>query len=117
VGDRLDQALVQRIREWKAAGYRVALLSNYTPELDALVDEHRLRQLFDAIVISAHEGVMKPASRLFWRALNRIGIGPAEALFVDDFAENVAGARSVGLYAVQFRDTQKAITEIEKHLL
>jgi putative hydrolase of the HAD superfamily len=115
-GDRLNRVLVQRIREWKAAGYRVALLSNYSPELETLLDEHRLHQLFHPVIISAFEGVMKPASRLFWRALNRIGISPAEALLVDDFVENVAGARNVGLHAVRFQGSQQAVSEIEELL-
>ncbi len=115
-GDRLDQALIQGLRRWKAEGYRVAILSNYSPELEALLDRYQLGSLFEPVIISAHEGIIKPASRLFWRALNRIGISPAEALFVDDFSENIAGARSVGLAAVQFRDTRQVTADIERYL-
>lgn len=115
-GDQLNQLLVERIREWKAAGYRVALLSNYAAELDNLLGEHDLRELFYPTVISAHEGVMKPASRIFWRTLNRMHVSPADALLVDDAAENVAGAGNVGLHAIQFRTTRQAIKEIEDML-
>lgn len=115
-GDRLDEALVRALQRWKAQGYRLAILSNYSPELSDLLTCYRLEALFEPIIISAQEGIMKPAARLFWRVLNRIGISPAEALFVDDFPENVAGARSVGLAAVQFRDTQQVTAEIERLL-
>ena len=111
-GDQLDHTLIQRIRQWQAAGYPIALLSNYSPELDDLLDEHQLRPLFSAVTISAYEGSMKPASQLYWRALRRIGINPAEGIFVDDFAANVAGARNVGLHAIHFQDSQQAIAEI-----
>jgi putative hydrolase of the HAD superfamily len=116
-GDRLNQALVARISHWRADGRRVALLSNYSPELDELLDENRVRHLFDPIVISAYEGLMKPAARLYWRILNRMELTPAEALFVDDAAENIAGARRVGMHAIQFREPNQAIKAIERILV
>ena len=115
-GDRLDRQLLQRIHRWKTAGYQIALLSNHTFELEALIDEHQLRSLFDLIVISAHEGIAKPASRIFWRALNQMGINPADALFIDDFLENVSGAKNVGLHAIQFEHPNQAIKMIEQLL-
>ncbi len=115
-GDRLNRSLLRRIEEWKAAGYRIALLSNYSLELQALLDQQGVRELFDPAVISAQEGVMKPGSHLFWRALNRLGAAPADALFVDDFYENVTGARNVGLHTVHFRDTHQTVAEIEEVL-
>lgn len=115
-GDRLNQTLIERIREWKAAGRQVALLSNYTAELESLLEKHQLHQLFEPIIISARVGVLKPAAALFQQTLERMRISPAEAILVDDFAENVTGARSVGLHAVLFRDTRQAVAEIEELL-
>ncbi len=115
-GDRLNEELFQRIRQWKAAGRHVTLLSNYTPELEQLLDRHGVRHLFKPVILSAHEGIMKPASRLFWRALNRMDIPPAGALFVDDFAENIAGAQSVGMHSVHFRSSEQTVTDIERLL-
>jgi HAD superfamily hydrolase (TIGR01509 family) len=115
-GDRLNEELIAQITAWRAAGHRVALLSNYTSELEELLDAHRVRHLFDPVVISAHEGIMKPAAWLYWRTLNRSGFTPAEALFVDDAAANVAGARRVGMHAVQFKNTAQTIAEIERAL-
>jgi FMN phosphatase YigB (HAD superfamily)/RimJ/RimL family protein N-acetyltransferase len=116
-GDRLNVELVDWIARWRAAGHPVALLSNYTPELDRFLDRHQVRHLFDPVVISAHEGIMKPAARLYWRALNRAGLTPADALFVDDAAENVAGARRVGMHAVRFENTDQIIAAIERTLV
>jgi FMN phosphatase YigB (HAD superfamily)/RimJ/RimL family protein N-acetyltransferase len=115
-GDRLNRPLIRGIERWKAAGYRVAILSNYSLELEALLAEQGVRALFDPVVVSAREGIMKPSSQLFWRALDRIGASPADALFVDDFPENVAGARNVGLHAVHFQETHQALEEIEEVL-
>lgn len=115
-GDRLNQTLVERIREWKAAGRQVALLSNYSAELESLLEKHQLHQLFEPIIISARVGMLKPAAALFRQTLDRMVISPAEAILVDDFTENVAGARSAGLLAVLFRDTRQAVAEVEELL-
>ncbi|MBN1316395.1 MAG: GNAT family N-acetyltransferase [Anaerolineales bacterium] len=112
-GDRLDRALVGRIREWKESGYRIALLSNHSLELEARLDENGVRPLFDPIVISAHEGIMKPGAKIYWRICRQLGISPVQALFVDDSIQNIRGAQYVGMHAVHFRATQPAISEIE----
>ena len=44
----------------------------------------------------------KPGPEIFALALRRFGVAPADCLFIDDVAANVAGARAAGLAAVQF---------------
>jgi FMN phosphatase YigB (HAD superfamily) len=116
-GDQLNEALLTRIIDWRAAGHPVALLSNFSAELTEFLDAHQVRHVFDPIIVSAHEGIMKPAAWLYWRTLNRIGINPAEALFVDDATQNIDGAQRVGMHTIYFRDTAQAIEEIERILL
>jgi HAD superfamily hydrolase (TIGR01509 family) len=67
---------------------------------------------FDSVTISAEEGVMKPDARIFCVALARAGARPAEAIFVDDFAANVEGARGRGMYAGHIRNPQAAVEEL-----
>jgi len=45
---------------------------------------------------------MKPDTEIYKRTLDRLSVKPGEAIFIDDGAENVAGARDVGLQAVLF---------------
>lgn len=116
IGDRLNRPLVQHICQWQAAGYRAAVLSNYSLELEDLLVEQGVDGLFDPVVISAQEGLMKPGAHLFWITLNRLGVSPTDALFVDDFAENVAGAAMVGLHTVHFQGNRQVVEEIEEVL-
>ena len=44
----------------------------------------------------AEEGVKKPNTRFHQNLLQRLGIVPAEAVFVNDNADNVAGATALG---------------------
>ena len=61
-------------------------------------------ELFQDVLISAEEKILKPDAEVFERLLQRNDIAAAQALFVDDSAKNVAGAQAVGLDAVLFTD-------------
>lgn len=55
----------------------------------------------EAHVLSFREGACKPDPALFQVALAQAGVAPGEALLIDDGAANVAGARALGIQAVQ----------------
>jgi 2-haloacid dehalogenase len=57
---------------------------------------------FRDIVVSGEEKLLKPDPALYYRALDRFGLKPAEALFIDDRLINVEGARAVGMAAHLF---------------
>ena len=59
---------------------------------------------FDDMVLSFREGCAKPEPEIYRRALARLSVKPAEAFFVDDRPENVAGALAAGMDAVPFTD-------------
>ncbi|HEX8535016.1 MAG TPA: HAD family phosphatase [Allosphingosinicella sp.] len=59
---------------------------------------------FRDIVVSGEEKLLKPDPAIYFRALNRFGLKPAEALFIDDREINVEGARAVGMHAHLFVD-------------
>lgn len=93
-------ALAARFR---AEGGRTAFLSNSGPEVMARVRADRpLEARFDAVVISCEVGLAKPDPRVFRLCLERLELPAAAALFVDDRADNVEGAASVGLQTPQF---------------
>lgn len=102
-GDRLDEELVALIRHLRGAGYRTVLLSNAPTSLSRHLEQLGIADVFDVIVISGCEGLMKPDPAIFELALERLGVRAEEAVFVDDFRVNVATARQVGLHAVRFR--------------
>lgn len=57
--------------------------------------------LFDAILISDAEGVRKPDSRIFVRAMERCSVVASESMFVGDHPEaDIEGARGAGLLPV-----------------
>ena len=100
-GDRLDGDLVALVRSLRPR-VKTALLSNFSTQLRQLLTQHELIDAFDVIVISGEEGILKPDARIYHLAAGRLGVPVADCLFVDDFEENVAGARAAGMQALQF---------------
>ncbi|WP_447765689.1 HAD family hydrolase [Sphingopyxis panaciterrae] len=58
---------------------------------------------FRDIIVSGTEKLVKPDPAIYRLAIERFGIDPAGALFIDDVAANVAGAESVGIAGHHFR--------------
>jgi HAD superfamily hydrolase (TIGR01509 family) len=101
-GDRLNEPLLALVRALRPR-YQTAIISNAMDDLlPTLTDVYPMADAFDLIVGSADERVMKPASEIFLRTLARLGREPAEAIFIDDFAHNVAGAQAVGMAAIHY---------------
>jgi epoxide hydrolase-like predicted phosphatase len=112
-GDALDESLVSLIRRLRGSGLLVGLLSNNVSSLAAALDAPGLADLFDARVISAEIGVMKPDPAAYHAILTRLDVPPGAALFVDDSPANVTGAAATGMAAVRFTpglDLDAAIT-------
>ena len=61
------------------------------------------RHFRDAIV-SAEERVIKPEPRIYEIVLERTGLRPADLLFVDDSAANIAAAAAMGFHTHHFTD-------------
>lgn len=77
-----------------------------------------LATLVDTIVISESEGVKKPDPVIFQRALERLEVSPAEAVYVGDHpVADVQGSVAAGLSAVWRRTPTWAPPEVEHHAI
>jgi len=115
-GDQVDQSLVALLRSLRPQ-YKTALLSNAWDDLrDVLANSWRIIDAFDEAIISAEVGVVKPEARIYQIALDRLAVNANEAVFVDDFVENVTGARQVGMHAIHFQHPTQAKDELLKLL-
>jgi len=68
---------------------------------------------FRDIVVSGQEKLLKPDPALYFRALDRFGLRPSEALFVDDRLINVEGAEAVGMRAHLFTGAEDLRSRLE----
>lgn len=102
-GDVLDTDLIDTIRQLRPF-YQTAIISNATDELrQALHTTYPIADAFDLIVVSAEEKVMKPKPDIYLRTLAKLGRQPAEAVFIDDFAHNIAAARQLGMVTIHYQ--------------
>lgn len=118
IGDRLAAAALKRLQKrfgsvdaWQVfddalpvletlrqRGVRLAVVSNWDSRLPDVLKALSLDGWFETIVVSHFEGVEKPNAAIFRRALERIGVAPANALHVGDSPElDGAGAAAAGV--------------------
>jgi len=89
------------LERFRAAGLRLAAVSNSNGTVRVLFDRLGFTPAFDVILDSQVEGVEKPDPRLFRLALERLGEPAEAALHVGDFYHvDVVGARAAGIRPV-----------------
>lgn len=94
--------------------YRTAILSNsFVGAREQEEARYGFTSMVDVAIYSHEEGIRKPNPRIFALASERLGIPPAEIVFLDDLPDNVDAARACGFQAVLFTSTPQAIADIE----
>lgn len=66
--------------------------------------------------LSYELGVMKPDPAFFHRGLERLGLDPAECLFIDDQAANCTAARACGIESIHYTDAPSALAALRPRL-
>jgi putative hydrolase of the HAD superfamily len=111
-GDWLDTNLVNFLQSLRTH-YKTAILSNaWLGAREMFVNKYHLDQVTDLMVVSSEDGLAKPDPRIYQLTVDRLGVRPDEAIFVDDMLENVRASRQVGLIGLHFRTTPQIISEI-----
>jgi putative hydrolase of the HAD superfamily len=101
-------------REVRAAGFKTALLSNMpSPVRDHIVRCPWLPQ-FHHTTFSCDLRRTKPSAEIYRHSLAGLRVAPSEALLLDDRAENVHAAESLGMHAILFTTPEALAPEIER---
>ncbi|MDQ3571449.1 MAG: HAD family phosphatase [Actinomycetota bacterium] len=126
--DALDpnEPMIETMRQAKAAGYRMAMLTNNVREWEPVwramlpVDE-----IFELVVDSAFVGMRKPEPEIYQLTLARLrehdgdrlgDLKFGECLFIDDLEVNCVAARELGMEAIQFESNERALPAIRAKL-
>jgi putative hydrolase of the HAD superfamily len=110
-----NRAMIDFMRELRAHGLRMALLTNnvreWEPQWRAKLPE--IDEIFEVVIDSAFVGMRKPDAEIYELTLERLGdVTAAECVFVDDVDVNCETAQKLGMRAVHYRDAEQAIAEI-----
>jgi len=92
--------------------YKLAVLSNSPPGLSQWLSDWKLLNFFEVVFCSGDEGIAKPDPNAFELTLERLGVEPDEAVFIDDTREHVEAAQKLGLQGILFTTAE----ELEKEL-
>ena len=121
-------AMVEALRRCSAEFKTAMLTNNFTPPTDesgteAMVSDPgvdgdgaslvEIHELFDEIVESSVVGVRKPEPRFYEIACERLGVDPAECVFLDDLGINLKPARAMGMQTIKVVDPDVALDELE----
>ena len=90
--------VAEMLRTLKAAGQKLAILSNGAPPmLASAVANARIGDLLDAVLSVEEVGVYKPDSRVYKLALGRLGLEASEICFVSSNAWDAYAAKAFGM--------------------
>ena len=86
----------------------VYCLTNWSHETFPIVKEvhARLFGMFEGIVVSGEEKLVKPNPEIYQLLLNRYSLQASESIFIDDRQVNVDGANHVGIHGILFTGAQ-----------
>jgi len=104
---------IELLSRLKRKGVGLFALTNFSREkYDETFPRFAFMREFDGVVVSGHEGVLKPDAAIFRLFLERYGREASRCLFIDDSPRNVAGAIRMGMEAVQFSDAASLAREL-----
>lgn len=114
-GDVIDHDILNFLRSIKPK-YKVGLISNAWSGLRDFIVREKFDDVFDHMVISAEVGVAKPAAKIYHIALEQFGVSPSEAVFVDDFIENIKACEKLGMKGIHFKNPKDALCQLKELL-
>ncbi|MEU3742070.1 HAD family phosphatase [Streptomyces sp. NPDC032198] len=94
-GMRPDETMLAALRELRAQGIPVAIVSNALG--DDCYQGYDLDALADTVVISSRIGSRKPGRRIYRTACDRLGVEPSDCVMIDDLEHNLRGAARLGI--------------------
>lgn len=86
--------------------YNLFALTNWSSETFPIaLERYDFLSWFQGIVVSGHEKCIKPDRKIYQILLDRYSLTAENSVFIDDNKRNVAGALSIGMKAIHYKDT------------
>src|SRR3954447_20272922 len=98
----VDERVAGALPGLRERGVRLGLLSNAPTPLARVIEQQPWAQALHTLTFSSDIPAAKPDPSAYLTALDALGAAAEEVVFVDDRAENVQGARALGITAVHF---------------
>jgi len=107
--------MMELVEVLRSKGYRVAMLSNVTPDRAAVIRSQGLYEPFDPLILSYEIGVSKPDKRAWEILLDALGgIAPRRCIFIDDKLRNTIVADEMGFDSIVFVSHEDLCRQLER---
>lgn len=114
----IDPRIVSTIRQLKARGYKIGLVSNADVCDEACWPQSPVFACFDDSIFSCDVRLLKPDPAIYRLSLEHLGVRPEEAVFVGDGgSDELAGAKAVGMHTVCTEYLKKYAGERRERIL
>ena len=110
---------VSWIKSLKERGLQVYLLSNYPRDIFTLHAQKGSFPFLDYIdgkIVSGFVKMIKPDADIYQCLMNTYGLKAEECVFLDDRAENIEGAKAVGIHGIEFKNYEQASALLEQFI-
>ena len=109
---------VNILKKLKDKNYDCYVLSNWSAETFAgMTDDYPFLKLFDGLLISGEDKLIKPDHAIYQLARDRFNLNPEETVFIDDKLENIQAAQEMNFKTIHLTDPNIIKTEIKKFLV
>lgn len=114
-------AMVRALDQLKAAGYRLACITNNVPaghgagmarSGDAKDAYEQVFARFEAVIESSKAGVRKPDPRIYQMMCETLGLAPAQCVYLDDLGINCKPAAALGMAAIKVTSGEQALADL-----
>jgi HAD superfamily hydrolase (TIGR01509 family) len=113
-GDDIDKELISFIASLKNK-FKLGLLSNAMDDTRLwLSEKYDLLKLFDVSIFSGEVKMAKPGYEIYRLILNQLNVDAEDAIFIDDFIENIEAADHLGFTTIHYHSTAQTIKTIHE---
>ena len=94
--------LLQMLEKLKQQDFQLGMITNGFGKFQMdNIEALKIKHYFDAVLVSEWEGLKKPDSAIFNRALNKLKVKPTESVYIGDHPENdINAAHNIGMETI-----------------
>jgi HAD superfamily hydrolase (TIGR01509 family) len=111
----VDAQVEEAVKSARQHGYKTLICSNNFPaRVNGLQERFKFLDNFDAAVFSYEVSATKPSEAIFTELVKRSGVSADSIIFADDDADNLSGAKAVGINAFMYEGFDKYIEQLKE---
>ena len=102
---------INEVLETLSKTHRLGVISDTWPSIEQQLEYLGIARYFSFRTFSCYVGVFKPDKRMYLDALDKSGVSPDEAVFIDDSVHNLEGAAALGILPILIAANPEADVE------